>query len=256
MHSQLQIISKEVSRIRREAVEDLLQSGMSQAQVAAELGVTRGRVSQLTASGPPPERLFFGDDALTVAIGGKFEADKPEPDTVIAPEDFRSFEALKELVRSLQLDAEVEVIPPPGMLRLNRDNLVVICGPRLSPLLGQVLESDPVLGFEKDAEGWHLVDRKTGTVYRSPKDSRKNVDIAYFGRLPRPDGRGSFLYMAGIHAPGPVGVIHYLTSRLGELYREVHTRRFSTLIECEFDPETRTAISSRRITPVYVHEGR
>lgn len=112
------------------------------------------------------------------------------------------------------------------------------------------------LGFEKDTEGCHLVDRRTGTIYRSPKDSRKNVDIAYLGWLPRPDGRGSFLYLAGIHAPGPGGVIHYRTSRLGELYREVRTQRFSTLIECEFDPETRIAINSRRITPVYVHERR
>jgi predicted XRE-type DNA-binding protein len=256
MHTRLQIVSKEVSRIRREAIEELLRDGMSQTQIAAELGVTRGRVSQLAASGPPPERLFFGDDMITVAIGGKWEADKPEPGTVMAHEDFQTFERLKDLLRSLHLDAEAEVIPPPGMLRLNRDNFVVICGPRLSPLLGQVLESDPILGFEKDADGWHLVNRETRTIHRSPMDSGKNIDIAYFGRLPRPDGRGSFVYMAGIYAPGPGGVIHYLTSRLGELYREVRTHRFSTLVECEFDPTTGIATGSRRIAPVYVHEGR
>lgn len=255
MQDRLQVLSKEVSRIRREAVEELLSGGMSQAEVGAALGLTRGRVSQLATSGPPPERLFFGDDKLTVAVGGKLEAGKPNPDVVMLPEDFRTFERLKDLARSLQLDADVEVIPPPGMLRLNRDNLVVICGPRLSPLLWQVLESDPVLAFEKDDDGWYLIDRKTDTVYRSPIDSGRNADIAYFGRLPRPDGRGTFLYMAGIHAPGPGGVADYLSSRLGELYREVRMRRFSTLIECEFDPETRAATGNRRLTPIYVHEG-
>jgi hypothetical protein len=34
------------------------------------------------------------------------------------------------------------VIPPPGLVDLNRDNLVVICGPRLSPIIAQVLASD------------------------------------------------------------------------------------------------------------------
>jgi hypothetical protein len=256
MHARLQIVGKEVSRIRREAIEELLRDGMSQTQVAVELGVTRGRVGQLVASGPPPERLFFGDNKITVALGGKLEADKSDPGTVMAHEDFQTFERLKDFLRSLQLDAEAEVIPPPGMLRLNRDNFVAICGPRLSPLLGQVLESDPILGFEKDDDGWHLVDHKTGITHRSPMDSGRNVDIAYFGRLPRPDGRGAFVYMAGIHAPGPGGVIHYLTSRLGELYREVGMRRFSTLIECEFDPTTGAATGSRRIAPIYIHEER
>lgn len=37
-------------------------------------------------------------------------------------------------------------------------------------------------------------------------------DIAYFGRFPRLDGRGTFLYMAAIHAPGPAGIVHYLSS--------------------------------------------
>ena len=36
---------------------------------------------------------------------------------------------------------------------LNRDNLVVICGPRLSPIIAQVLASDPNLGFAHDDQG-------------------------------------------------------------------------------------------------------
>jgi hypothetical protein len=201
MHTRLQIVSKEVSRIRREAIEALIRGRMSQTQIATELGVTRGRVGQLAASGPPPERLFFGDDKITVALGGKWEADKPDPGTVMAHEDFQTFERLKDLLRSLQLDAEAEVIPPPDMLRLNRDNFVVICGPRLSPLLNKVLESDPILGFEKDADSWHLFDRETGQIHHSPMDAGRNVDIAYFGRLPHPDGRGSLPPPPGHHQP-------------------------------------------------------
>ena len=60
--------------------------------------------------------------------------------------------------------------------------------------------------------------------------------------------------MAGIHAPGPAGVIHYLTSELATVYREVGLRRFSTLIESSFDPHTHRVVSSRRLTPLYEHD--
>ncbi len=260
VQDRLQVMGKEVSRIRREAIEELLRGGMTQTQLAVELGMSRGRIGQLVSSGPPPERAFFGDDTVTIAVGQKIASDSSstgpaENKPAMTKEDFISYERLRELLSSLQLDAQVEFIPPPGMIRLNRSNLVVICGPRLSPLLGQVLESDPVLGFERDDEGWHLVDRSTNTTYRSPLDKDNPGDVAYFGRLPRPDGRGLFTYMAGIHAAGPMGVVHYLTTHLGEVYREVRGKRFSTLIESEFDADSREVQRSRRLTSVYIHDG-
>jgi hypothetical protein len=249
---QASTLSKEASRMRREAIEELLREGMSQAEISRRLGLSRGRISQLLATGPPAERLFWGDGDITVAIGGKVEAGKAQPGRVVALEDFDTFTELCKLLQSVQLDATHEVIPASGMVQLNRPNLVVICGPRLSPLLAQVIESDPVLGFAEDEHGWHLLDRQADEIYRSP--APQHSDIAYFGRLPRLDGRGTFLYMAGIHAPGPAGVIHYLTQELGDLYREVGLRRFSTLIESRFDPATHSVLSSRRITPIYQSE--
>jgi hypothetical protein len=62
------------------------------------------------------------------------------------------------------------------------------------------------------------------------------ADYAYLGRLPRIDGRGTFVYLAGIHAPGNGGAMHYLEGYLEELYGEVRTGRFSTIIACRFDP--------------------
>jgi hypothetical protein len=144
-----------------------------------------------------------------------------------------------------------EVIGPPGLVNLNRDNLVVICGPRLSPIIAQVLASDPNLGFAQDERGWFLVDHATGTTYRSPRDDGEPADYAYLGRLPRIDGRGTFLYFAGIHAPGNSGAMHYLEGHLEELYGEVRTGRFSTIIACRFDPDTRQVTSSERVTPLY-----
>src|SRR5262249_42738982 len=145
-----------------------------------------------------------------------------------------------------------EEIPPPGLIDLNRDGLVVICGPRLSPLVAQVLAADQTLVFGHDSDGWFIEDRRTGTVYRSPMDlTGAHSDIGYLGRLRRPDGRGTFTYMAGIHAAGAAGVVDWITGAGGltELWRETRERRFSTLVRCTFDPATRHVTSSERIVP-------
>ncbi|MGW7108805.1 sigma-70 region 4 domain-containing protein [Streptomyces xanthophaeus] len=248
----------ELSRIRREAIEEAAASGMSQSEIAALLGVSRGRVGQLASQGPPPERAFFGTDLMTISLGGKYEAGKsPEENRgeVVAREDLGNFDRLRKLLATLKLDAHYEVIPPSGMVNLNRDNHVVVCGPRLSPIIAQVLEGDDFLRFEKD-NAWHLVDLKTSERFRSPMDEDGSAgDFGYLARLPRLDGRGTFLYAAGIHAIGANGVVHFLENNLPELYREVRTRRFSTLISCRYDPKTLEVLESKRVTPLYRHEG-
>jgi predicted transcriptional regulator len=247
----------ELARIRREAIDDMRATGMSQAEVAKSLGMTRGRVAQLASTGPPPERAFLGTATITVAIGTKTEAPKVTGPSgpAVAQEDIRAYENLTKLCREVSLDTTYEFIAPPGMVHLNRDNLVVICGPRLSPLLAQVIEADPVLAFTSDNEGWYLTDKTSGTIYRSPMDDGKPEDIGYLARLPRPDGRGTFLYIAGIHAMGSGGVIHYLQDNLAELYREVRTRRFSALISCTFDPDSREVLASEMLTTAFRQEG-
>lgn len=155
----------------------------------------------------------------------------------------------------MKLEAQYEVIPSTGIVNLNRENLVVVCCPRLSPIVAQVLEGDNNLRFEKD-RAWHLVDQQAGKEYRSPMDEDGSAgDFGYLGRVPRLDGRGTFLCVAGIHAIGANGVVHFLENNLAELYREVRTRHFSTVISCRYDPETLDVLESRRVTPLYRHEG-
>ena len=245
----------ELSRLRREALEELLVDGMNQTQLAELLNMSRSRISQLLSAGVRPERAFLGTGTVTVALGGKHEAGKDKPGAVVSAEALAAFEMLAELARSHGLKAEYEVVPPPGFVTLNRQNLIVACGPRLSPLVQQVLESDTNIGFAKDGDGWHLTELSSGAVHRSPSESGKAADLAYIGRLPRPDGKGTFLYIAGIHAIGTAGAAHYIENNLAELYRETKTRRFSTIISCEFDPETRQVTGSARITPLYRHDG-
>lgn len=245
-----------LSQERREVLEELLGTGLNQTQVAAELGISRGRVSQLLTAGVRPERAFFGTGKVTVAIGGKQESGRADTKTqvVASSEAFSAYERLADLLRSLGLDAEAEIVPPPGLVQLNRPNLMVLCSPKLVPFVGQVLEADPYLAFGEDDTGWYLRDKSTQTVYRSPSDSGQPADYAYVGRLPRPDGKGTFLYAAGIHAPGTLGAVHYLEQNVGDLYREVKTRRWSALVTCHLNAKTKAITSTELLTPVYRHD--
>jgi hypothetical protein len=242
--------------VRRETLRELLASGMPQIAIADMLGISKSRVSQLLSAGSRPERAFLGTGTVTVAVGGKLEAGKAAPGAVVSSESFGGYEVLADLARSVGLEVAYEVVPPPGHIHLNRPNLVVLAGPRLLPFINQVLEADRHLGFLNDQHGWYLVDKNTGTQYRSPIDRGDPGDYAYVGRLPRPDGKGTFLYLAGIHAPGNLGAAHYIADNLAELHRELKARRFSMLISCQFDPADRKKIlSTERLTPLYRHDG-
>ncbi|WP_331725530.1 sigma-70 family RNA polymerase sigma factor (plasmid) [Streptomyces sp. NBC_01102] len=258
----VQDYGNEFQAVRNEAMNETLRMGqLNSTQLASELGISKGRVSQL-AKGAPPERLFLGSGKVIVALAEKLEdgndkdgKKKAIQGPVIATEDVQTYERLRDLAEEVGLEISFERIPLGGNVRLNRNNLVVICGPRLSPLIEQILEGDPHLRFGKDEDGWHLTDRNTGQVYRSPMDRGMNSDIAYFGRLPRPDGKGTFLYVAGIHARGSGGVVHWLNHELANVHRELKARRFSTLISSRFDPETLEIVESEQIAPFYRPEG-
>lgn len=143
---------------------------------------------------------------------------------------------------------------PLGLLLLL---MIVLTNPRLLPFLSQVMGADPHVRYVYDkTDGWYLVDLTTGTEYKSLRDRGEASDYGYVGRLPRPDGKGTFLYLAGTHAQGTLGAAHYVTTNLSELYRELKARRFSTVIECRYDPgDPRKVVSTERVTPLYRHEG-
>ena len=70
----------ELARVRREAMRRLQESeGLSYAAVAAEFGVSKGRVGQISHSAPPPERALFGVGPVTVAVPLRAAEDRPLP---------------------------------------------------------------------------------------------------------------------------------------------------------------------------------
>jgi DNA-directed RNA polymerase specialized sigma24 family protein len=53
--TEYQQVAAELSRIRREAIEELIRLGWTQREVAKLLGMTRARVGQLLSSGRRPQ---------------------------------------------------------------------------------------------------------------------------------------------------------------------------------------------------------
>ena len=253
--------SDALSALRPEGIQQLLSQGQRQSDIARRMGISQQRLAQMIEAGVVrADGAFLGTGPVTVAIGGKLEAgrtdDQKQP--VVSDGALGAFNVLAELARAVSLDATYEIVPPPGIVNLNRDNLLVLTSPKLVPVVQQVLDTDPFYGFAQSQDGleWVLVDRKTGTEYRSPYSSGEPVDYAYLGRLPRPDRRGTFLYLAGIHSPGTFGAAVYLAEHMPELYKQLGAqRRFSTLLRCEYDPETRKIIRVGELAPLQVHEG-
>jgi hypothetical protein len=104
--------------------------------------------------------------------------------------------------------------------------------------------------------GWYLEENTTKRQYRSPQDSGEAADYGYVGRLPRPDGKGTFLYLAGTHAAGTLGAAHYVVENLSQLYRDLKARRFSAIVRYEYEAGDRLKKRGLSlVTPLYSHEG-
>lgn len=248
----------ELSRMRREALERLLRTlhpdgdGMWTYRQLGELStpaISPERIRQLVASGPKPERALIGTGFVTVAVGSKPEGPRQNPSAMVSQEALAASRMIEDTAGAYGLKSTQQIVEPPGLIDLNRTNLVVIGSPRLLPYVSQVLAADPHHGFGHGATGWYLTEH--GEKRKSPADSGDDADLAYIGRLPRPDSRGSFLYLAGIHAMGTKGAAAYFTSHVTELYEQVGRRRWSVLLRCDYDPDTRAVLNVEPITPIH-----
>ncbi len=245
----------ELARLRRRLIQDLHAQGLSYAQIGEAAGLTRGRIHQIRHTGPAPEGAFLGTGRIIIATPLKREERGARP--VVAVEDVTAANRLEALARSFALDAETEHVPLGGVIDLNRPGLVVICGPRLSQVMAEAYQRDPVIGWEHTPAGaWALRDSRTGELYVSGLDdgSGRAYDVAYLGRLPRPDGGGTVLAFTGVHPQGTLGVVDLLTTDIASLWGQVQAGQFSVVVGVEFDPVTHEPTRTRLLTPLYRHE--
>ncbi|GGM49875.1 hypothetical protein GCM10011608_38450 [Micromonospora sonchi] len=246
--------SVELARLRKEAINRAAsEGGISYSAIAAELGLTRGRITQIRQTAPPAERVFFGVGPVTVALPLREIPGRALP--VISSEDTRAAERLTRLLTDLSFQVEQFRIPPDGHWQPSSD-AVAICGPKSSPVAAEAISKDPFLTFEPDESGnWTIRERDGSRVYESPMDDTKAKrwsDVAYVGRPSLPAGGENLLVIAGVHALGSVGAVDYLAQNLPDLYAQVGTRPFSMVVASDHDGETVTR--SQLLCPPRTHD--
>ena len=244
----------ELARLRRRLIQDLHAQGMSYAQIAQAAGLSRGRIHQIRHTGPAPEGAFLGSGEVIVVT--PLRPDPASDRTYVALDDLTTGKRLEELARTFDLSVSYDHVTLDGEIDLNRPGMLVICGPRMSPAMRDAYDKDPVITWDRDERGWLLRDTRSGTAYLSGQEEepRRPYDVGYLGRLPRPDGKGTFLAIAGIHPEGSLGVVHLLTNEIGSLWGQVGTDRFSVVIGTEYDPDTHEPVRTELLTPIYRHD--
>lgn len=252
----------EASGIRKAAIGELItRGGASRVQAAGLLGVSRERIRQILAEGPPPERALLAPDPgpVTFAVVQKRDAESGGP--ALANSTRKALAALEAAAAALDIETAEEKIGPPGMIDLNRGNLAVLIGPRMSALIVQALSADPVIRWRKDRRGlWYVTDTKTGEEFHSDFDDgwQAHADgerscIAHIGRIRRPDGQGSFLYLGGAHAPGTAGAVAYFIREMPAIWEQVRRSPLWSAVVRTVADDDGIPVSSELVTPVYTH---
>jgi hypothetical protein len=191
--------------------------------------------SQIRKDSPARERAFFGIGPVTLAVPLRPLPDRDLP--VVASEDIQARDDLASLLGEMLFHVHPDEIDPRKRWRPSGDELIAICGPKSSPNIAELLAADPMLDFSQDDAGrWGITERVTGQRFESAMDDPEpgNRDVAYLGRLDF-DKRRKLLLIAGVHAIGSVGAVHYLRRNVNRLHDKVGTGNFSMVIASTFD---------------------
>ena len=225
--------SVELSRIRKAAMEAAVdQRGITFTELAKELGLTKGRVSQIRSAAPPKERALFGVGPITLATPLR-AGDRPEG--FVSRHDSVAGDRMADLLTSLSFSVDRYLIPADGQWKPMPD-AVAICGPKSSPVTAQAIANDPWVDFSPDAEGRWVLRERDGEIFTSPYDlGDQSRDLAYVARLPL--GDQNIFVIAGVHALGSVGAVDYLTRHAHELYEQVGEGHFSMIVQGVFDDQ-------------------
>jgi transposase-like protein len=266
--SRLSGLIDELAGIRREAIDEMLRGGLSQSDIARELGVTRSRLNKLVTTGPGPERALLvpkprAGALLTVTVVEKQETERSRPSMLVTTQ--AAVTKLERVARELGLDTEVNTVSETaGYIDLNRDNLAVLVGPRISPLVAQAITADPVIKWRRigDTKDWLLIDTRAEVEFRSDFDEKGRTSdgprtcYAHIGRIRRPDGEGGFLYLGGAHGPGTAGAVDYFIRNVADLWQQAHRNLWSAVVKTTATADGEEILDVELASPVYIHAKR
>ncbi|WIX78762.1 hypothetical protein QRX50_46795 [Amycolatopsis carbonis] len=232
-------LTAELARIRRQAIDaahdDL---HLSYTDIAPQIGLTKGRLSQVLKTAPAAERLFFGHGPVGIGVPFRYQTtDRERP--LIAAEDAEAADEIAELLSSMMFVTTRYQVEP-DQTALPSGDTVVLCGPKSAPIGACLLATDPALRMVEDGGRWWIEEVASGQRHGSPADDRPagSGDIAYVARRIR-DQR-VIVHIAGIHTIGSLGAVHYLTSNLPSLFADIGDAECSLVV--------RSTLADRRVT--------
>ncbi|WAL65913.1 hypothetical protein ORV05_34515 [Amycolatopsis cynarae] len=229
----------ELARLRKAAIEEAHRDrGMSYTEIAAALGITKGRITQIRSTAPGIERAFFGVGPVSIGVPYRYRTtDRERP--LIAAEDAQTGDQLETLVSALALSVSRYQIEPDREDPPAGDSIVV-CGPKSAPIGAALLARDPALHMVEDHGRWWIERHTDGERFGSPSDETQPqpADVAYVARH-KIDGR-VIVHIAGIHGIGSLGATHYLTGHLAEVFRKVGDKPMSLVVRASYDGLTIT----------------
>ncbi|WP_208026033.1 hypothetical protein [Amycolatopsis acidicola] len=207
---------------------------MSYTEIAAALGITKGRITQIRSTAPVAERVFFGVGPVSIGVPYRYQTtDRERP--LIAAEDAETGNQLEVLLTSMSLGTSRYTIEP-ERTEVPAGDVIVVCGPKSAPIGADLMAQDPALGMVEDDGRWWIEQRVDGSRVGSPTDDPKQpqpADVAYVARH-MIDNR-VIVHIAGIHGIGSLGATHYLTTHLAEVFREVGAQPMSMVVRATYD---------------------
>lgn len=186
-------------------------------------------------------RRLLGTDKVLVHIPSRNAVDalgEKRLKTVVAREDYNTFEKLKAMLLAAEFEVDLAYIPPDGEIELKKDCAnIVVCGPRNSGEVQKIFDEMENFNFQKDDEGWYFEVAGGERLY-SPLEENKE-QYAFLGKIPV--GSRDILLVCGIHAIGSDGVAHLLGDgkQMKQLLQQVGDDRFCCLIKSSYEWETK-----------------
>ncbi len=226
----------ELARLRRVSIEEAHRDlGLNYQDIAHQLGVSKGRITQIRSSAPGPERAFFGVGPVSVGIPRRHGFEEGRERTFVDQADIDTRVTLQATLERLSL-ASTEYYIEPDRTDVPSGDTVVICGPKSAPVARTLLAADPFLDFERDDERWWITDERNGNRFDSPyrRANPVRTDVGYFAR--HVAGNRVVVHIAGIMSVGSHGVADWLDANLPMLYAKYGTEPISGVVECTFDP--------------------
>ncbi|MCL2849664.1 MAG: hypothetical protein FWE61_06435 [Micrococcales bacterium] len=224
--------STELARLRRAAVEEAHAAGMAYVHIAEQIGLTKGRITQIRATAPGPERALFGVGPVTVVV--PYRHHNGDDRLLLAAEDVAAAERATRLLDSLGFTTTAFQVEP-ATTTLPDGDLFVVCGPKSAPAAAGLIDDDPLLGVDDDGHRWHITDRATGTRLPSPMDAEHPTasDVAYVSR--RVNADRVITHVAGLHAIGSLGAVQHLADHAGGIYAATGDDSFSLVVTSTYD---------------------